>query len=271
MKQGAFRHPQTSNGSTSSRALSVYWPCPAEGEVTDPLQPVLGYHEYGRIVFLRQVSIPSFGLKLGLAILVLLAAVGVEAGPYREGQPLEITGSVTDAEGMPVPDVTVVLKVRRKAFSFKKMGRTTRDTVEVSTRTDARGEYSLEWRWYDYYNRFELKAGVPVRKPGEEELEVLAEVDLGARMKQGSPVIANLVIEDTRFVDSLRDFVADLDSDAKREVYDEVGKPDRVQIIQYPTFDEVTWWYFQVGRAYRFRAGELDQIEEFDPVSPFQG
>lgn len=201
----------------------------------------------------------------------LVAVTSAQAGPYREGQPLEITGAVTDAEGAPVPDVTVALKVRRKSFSVKSMEQETRDTVEVKTKTDANGEYSLEWRWYDYYNRFELRAGVQVKKPGEEEFLVLAKVDLGKRMKQGSPVIANLVIEDTTFVDSLRAFIAGIDSDDKRETYDTMGKPDRVQIVKYPTFDEETWWYFETGRAYRFRDGTLDRFDEFDPVSPFGG
>lgn len=220
---------------------------------------------------MRPVSVLSFGLLLGIALLALVAVPAVEGGPYREGQPLEITGAVTDGAGAPVPDVTVGLKVRRKSFSFKKMGQETRDTVEVTTKTDANGDYSLEWRWYDYYNRFELRAGVAVRKPGEEEFLVLTSVDLGGRMKQGSPIIANLVIEDTTFVDSLRAFVAGIDSADKRQTYDTMGKPDRVQVIEYPTFDEVTWWYFQTGRAYRFHDGKLDRVEEFDPVSPFRG
>lgn len=220
---------------------------------------------------MRPVSIPSFRLLLGLAVFALVAAPAAGRSPYREGQPLEITGTVSDSEGAPVPDVVVALKVRRKSFSFKKMGQQTRDSVEVSTRTDAQGEFSLDWRWYDYYNRFDLRAGVMVKKPGEEEFLVLASVDLGDRMKQGSPIIANLVVEDTTFVDSLRAFVAGIDSDDKRETYETMGKPDRVQVVKYPTYDEVTWWYFQTGRAYRFRDGELDRVEEFDPVSPFRG
>ena len=193
-----------------------------------------------------------------LAILTLLAAPAISAGPYREGQPLEITGAVTDSEGLPVPDVTISLEVRRRAFDVKKMGRTTRDTVEVTTITDARGEYSLEWRWYDYYNRFDLRAGVPVRKPGAEDFHVMASVDIAKRITQGSPVVVNLVIEDTRFVESLRDFVSSVTTEDEKRVYAESGKPDRVQIIQYPDYDEVSWWYFRSGKVYRFRDGTLD-------------
>ena len=33
--------------------------------------------------------------------------------------------------------------------------------------------------------------------------------------------------------------------------------------------EEVTWWYFLVGRAYRFVDGQLDEISRFEPVETF--
>jgi hypothetical protein len=41
-----------------------------------------------------------------------------------------------------------------------------------------------------------------------------------------------------------------------------------VQTLEYPDYDEVTWWYFEQGKAYRFREGELQQVVNFDPVTP---
>lgn len=190
------------------------------------------------------------------------------AAPYEDGQMIEITGSVTDSAGSAIPDISVVFHASRRAFTVSKFGRATRDQVEMRTVTDQDGQFSFDWRWLDYYNRFELKTGVPTRSSAGESFEVLAKLDLRDRIQQGSPVVTSLVIDDTEFLASLRDFLDSIDSDDEERIYNEMGNPDRVQDIDYGDGIEITWWYFQVGKAYRFRSGALVQVVDFDPITP---
>ncbi len=48
-----------------------------------------------------------------------------------------------------------------------------------------------------------------------------------------------------------------------------MGRPDRLKTFDYPDYEEVSWWYFADGKAYRFRDGKLDQVVHFEPVEPF--
>ena len=160
------------------------------------------------------------------------------------------------------------MQASRKAFSFTKFRRTTRDTAEVTTQSDPRGEFSLRWRWVDYYNRFQLSATLPTTAAESGSSRVLARLDLSDRIRRGSPVVSTLVVKDTSYLESLRGFLADLDSEDEHRIHDEMGAPDKVQKIEYPGYDEVTWWYFGSGRAYRFREGRLEQVVHFDfPVT----
>lgn len=193
----------------------------------------------------------------------------LQAGPYREGEFIDIAGTVTDSDGMPIPDVKVVLHAERRVFRIGALGRTTRDTVRNVTTTDPGGQFEFRWRWVDYYNRFEIQAGMPTRSSAGESFEILANLDLSDRIRKGSPVVASLVIDDTLFVESLKEFLASVDRADEKRIYDEMGIPDRVQHAEGTGDDEVTWWYFRSGKAYRFEAGQLQQVIHFDPITPF--
>ena len=82
-------------------------------------------------------------------------------------------------------------------------------------------------------------------------------------------MVATVQLADTRFLDSFLEFKASLSSESQREVYREAGKPDKVRHRAFPTHTEVDWWYFDLGRVYRFRDGELSEMQEFTPVTPF--
>lgn len=204
---------------------------------------------------------------LGLA---LLATAGMGwAGPHPEGEFIEITGVVTDAEGLPIPDLTVALEASRKAFSVTRMKRTERDRTRVSTETDSTGQFSLRWRWVDYYNNFQLLVGLPQMAGDDAQLQVFEQLDLSKRIRGGSPVVTNVTVTDNRYLDTLRDFSASLDSEDELRIYQEMGNPDRVQRIVSSEHEEVSWWYFGSGKAYRFRDGVLEQVVHFEPVEPF--
>lgn len=216
---------------------------------------------------------PTISRFVACSVMSALAAVAIgepsQAAPYQEGDFIEITGAVTDPSGGPIPDVKVVFKVTRKSFAISKMERATRDEVIQMTSTDPNGQFSFRYRWVDYYNRFEVMVGMPRRAAAGESFEVLVKQDLSSRIEKGSPVVVGLVIEDEEFLVSLRAFLESVDSADERRIYDEMGNPDKVETSEFPTHDEISWWYFKAGKTYRFKDGELIQIVDFEPVAPF--
>ena len=206
------------------------------------------------------------------AALLLAAATGpatAARSPYAQGDEVLFTGVVTDAAGLPLPDLQVTLEASRAVLRVARLGRVRENTTKLATVTDARGEFSLPWRWDDYYNRFDLVVSVPLRTSAGDQLVELQRVDLSRRTKQGSPVVSAVQVDDTELVERRREFLAALDSADERRVYEQAGQPDRMDRASFPTFEEVTWWYFRHGRAYRFHDGTLRQVIPFDPVEPF--
>lgn len=201
-------------------------------------------------------------------LLCLLAAIPVGAAArYDQGQRIQITGIVADAQGQPIPDLRVVLEVSRTYFSMKSFSRTADpDVRRVSATTDARGNYTLEWPWDGYFNHFELVAGIPVRTRAGDTVQELARQEITRRVEAGSPAVVAITIDNRQFIDNFRQFLASIKTDDQRKVYQEMGRPDRIRNVQYPTYLESSWWYFEAGRVYRFRDGHLEQVTPFDPV-----
>jgi len=212
---------------------------------------------------------------MALPAILALAAIGATpaaATPYNDNERVRFTGVVSDAAGKPVPGAEVVVEVSRRYLSLRQLRRAEKDTRRVGARSNAQGEYSIEWPWDGYFNHFQLLAGVSVRHGKEEHLEVLASEDVTERVLAGSPVVSPIVIHDRGVVDRLRDFVASVRSEDERRVYEEMGLPDDVKRVGYAGSrqeTEVSWWYFEAGKVYRFRDGRLDQVERFDPVQRF--
>ncbi|HEV3076218.1 MAG TPA: hypothetical protein VHB47_17485 [Thermoanaerobaculia bacterium] len=207
--------------------------------------------------------------------IIAIATVGARpaaATPYNDNERLQFTGVVSDPAGKPVPGVQVVVEVSRRYLSLRQLRRAEKDVRRVGARSNTQGEYSIEWPWDGYFNHFQLLAGVSVRHGKEERLEVLASEDVTERVLAGSPVVSPIVIHDRGVVDRLRDFVASVRSEDERRVYEEMGVPEDVKRVSYAGRQqetEVSWWYFEAGKVYRFRDGRLDQVEHFDPVQRF--
>jgi hypothetical protein len=195
-----------------------------------------------------------------------LAAPAFAAAPYADGQRIQFTGIVSDRQGQPLTGVQVVLEVSRTYFSVRHLRREAVDMRKVSAITNERGEYTLEWPWDVYFNHFEIAVGVPVRKAREERLEELQRLDVTQRALASTPVVSALVVENAAFITHLREFLASVRTEDQRKVYDEMGRPDRLETVQYPGWVEVSWWYFETGRVYRFRDGRLQQVVPFEPV-----
>lgn len=207
-----------------------------------------------------------------LAMLAVLAGmtailpVPAAAAPYEQGQRIQFTGLVSDRQGQPLANVQVVLEVTRTYFSVRHLRREQVDTRKVRGTTNERGEYILEWPWDSYFNHFELVVGVPLRKARTEQLQELERLDVSKRAVAGAPVVSALVVQNAAFIVHLREFLASVRTDDQRRVYDEMGRPDKVETVKYPSWAEVSWWYFETGRVYRFRDGHLEQVVPFDPV-----
>jgi hypothetical protein len=205
-------------------------------------------------------------------VLLALAAAPVAAARRASGDAVVLTGLVTDGRGQPLPEIAVVLEMSRTGLDLARLSRRQQAVERLRATTNAAGEYTLQWRWSDYYNHFQLAAAVPVRKPGGEKLEELARVDVSRRLAQGSgdaPVVAALTVADTTFLDALRAFVAAISTDDERSVYHDMGKPDTLDTVAYPGHREASWWYFEAGKVYRFRDGRLLQVAAFDPIRGF--
>ena len=211
-------------------------------------------------------------LLLALMLALLAGARPASAARYEQGERVQLTGLVAARQGKPLEGLRVTLEVSRSYFSLRQLRRTQADDVRrVSAVTNAKGEYTLEWPWDSYFNHFELAAGVPVRKGQADRLEELAREDVTQRVQGGSPVVVSLVVENTKFLESLRQFLAMVRSADERRTYDEMGKPDKVQRFEYPDHVEASWWYFESGRVYRFRDGRLEQVVPFTPVPAVPG
>jgi hypothetical protein len=227
------------------------------------------------------VNIPSrqspLRWLLAAAALTLFILLGVTAGPasaarYDQGQRVQVTGLVADPQGRPLEGIRVTLEVSRTYFSVRQLRKTqVEDIRRVSAVTNDQGEYRVEWPWDSYFNHFELTAGVAVRKGRTDHVEELTREDVTKRLLGGSPVVVSLVVENVKFLESLRQFLAMVKSEDERRTYDEMGKPDKVQRFEYPDHVEASWWYFESGRVYRFRSGRLEQVVPFTPVPAVPG
>lgn len=211
-----------------------------------------------------------------LSALALLASLLVASAPasaldflgplYEEGERVEVTGLVTTPDGDPIEDVRVVLELYRKSFDIRKFRRTKGKVFKVSDRTNAEGEYSIAFPWDDYYNRFELVAGITVRDAEGETLVELERLDVKDRIERSSPAVAPLVVENHEFIETFRAFLATVDTADEQRVYQERGRPDKVESTRFEDRVETVWWYFEQGKVCRFVDGELDKVEEFEPV-----
>ena len=214
-------------------------------------------------------------LPLALAFVLTTGAATVQqsAFPYRRGETVEISGTVADASGDPVEGVTVVLLASHQGFTLRNFRKVEEGLVRVPTKTDAQGGFDLVWRWDPYYDTFKVRAegmiATPATAGGGSRRGVLAEVDLTRRIGDGSPVVVALEVADAGPHRQDRSFTETSQSDDQRRVFEENGKPDRVDRLEMPGGDEVAWWYFERGKSYHFRAGRLDQVMEFDPVTGF--
>jgi hypothetical protein len=213
-----------------------------------------------------QPALPGLAALLAAGLLILSSG-SAAAARYDQGQRIQVTGIVADAQGQPLKDIRVILEVSRTYFSVRDLHRTADpDVRKVAATTDAHGNYTIEWPWDSYFNHFEVAAGVPLHTPTGEKVEELTRQDVTRRVNGGTPAVIAITIDNLKLLDNLRQFLGSIQTDDMRKVYQDMGKPDRIRNVQYPGHLEISWWYFEAGKVYRFRDGHLEQVTPFDPV-----
>lgn len=217
------------------------------------------------------MSSPSIVRAIGL--LAVLAGVASPAPaawwsrfPFAAGEAIVVSGTVTDAAGKPLPDLEVILEASNLQFSLRPFGRSPASIHRVSGRTDARGQYEVRTAWDSSWDHLELAVGVPLQRATGSKVQVLERLDITRRLRQGSPAVVGLLVQDTSFITNHQAFLASLTSDSMKTAYREQGRPDRVDRLDTPAAEEVSWWYYEAGRVLRFRDGVLVDSQTFDPV-----
>jgi len=210
-----------------------------------------------------------------LAMATILGGAALAARPaaaFAKGETVRLAGTVADAQGRPLAGLAVTLTAARSYFSLRSMRSAEGSARTVTARTDAAGRYALDWPWDGFYNSFSLAVGIPVRKGGRDEVEEIESRDVTERLTgagASGPVDVPFTVANAAYVEKVRRFVGQLASADERRVYDAMGHPDQVKTVRFPDHDEVSWWYFESGKAYRFESGRLAQVVPFDPVKPF--
>ena len=197
----------------------------------------------------------------------LLVIHGPVTAKHERDDEILVSGQVIDASGAGVAGAAVELHGTHLGFSLRDFRIKHRGSRIVEAETDSSGSFELRWRWHPYYNRFDLVAGVRLGPPkDEQELLVLGRTDISRRMQQEGQIVATVEIADASPVASMREFLSQLDSADQRQVYQETGKPDKVRHTALATGTETSWWYFELGKVYRFRDGETESVEHFQPI-----
>lgn len=217
----------------------------------------------------RSLTATLVALSVSLFLLWPASDAGA-ARSFARGQRVVFEGLVRDARGEPIPGIRVVLEASRSARKVPGVKRASKGLTRVATLTGEGGAYRIEWEWHEYYNSFRLLvvAGSG-REPPAEDPGIVATVELGRLGGDSATIVTPLTVSDSTFVREHREFVASLGAADPRRIYEEMGKPDRVQRMRRGLSEEMSWFYFERGRVYRFLDGALAESEDFDPVKPF--
>jgi hypothetical protein len=206
-------------------------------------------------------------LVLTLSIGALLA-VPLRGMAQEQTRTIQVSGVVSDAAGVPLPEVTVVFQAARRGLSLHGLRMETGKTQERRVVTNRRGLYTLRWPYDPFYNHFQVRVEMPIRKADGEHTETLAQSELSGVRSASGPLVANLTVEHADRLRSLKKFLAQIDTKDERAIYQKMGQPEEVDGASQDD-GETAWWYFAAGKVYFFRGGKLHETRDFAPVHPF--
>lgn len=200
-----------------------------------------------------------------LLLFALLAPAASARPAHRQGDTVPIAGRVVDKDGKPLDGVMVLLEVSRSAFSLRRMQQETGSVLRLPTKTDAQGQFRFDWTWQRHYNVFNLAVGLEVQYGDRPGFEVVHRHDLSAEIAETTPSDLKLVVTETGYLSWLRRLLAGQATAGELKLYQENGRPGRVD--DYGD-GKSAWWYFEAGKVYRFASGVLEQVQDFTPILP---
>jgi hypothetical protein len=101
---------------------------------------------------------------------------------------------------------------------------------------------------------------------GKDDFKIFLRQDLADLLKSPSPLPGTLlVLPETDYLDWLLAFLESISTPAKAQVYEEFGLPE--QVDEEAATGLSSWWYFALGKVYRFRQGEPPQVQHFTPIA----
>ncbi|MCG8462248.1 MAG: hypothetical protein MI919_38685, partial [Holophagales bacterium] len=124
----------------------------------------------------------------------------------------------------------------------------------------------VEWQWDGHHNTFTLAAGHEVELGGRPDFEILARRDVTPLVNQGGGEL-ELTVEKAGYARWLGTYLDGRASDDEVRLFQDMGRPDRISLDPREP-GESAWWYFSIGKVYRFADGALDQVTHFEPVAP---
>lgn len=204
--------------------------------------------------------------RLGVVLMVCWMAglCLLLAADRAQAQTQHISGQVQDDQGRTLSGVHVVLEASRTAFRLRSFKRQTSEPVQLPTVTDDAGHFTFAWRQDRHFTDLQLLVALPVQKAGVDTFEVFHRQDISALVRDADgPLEVLLTVEDSAQMDWLRRFLDGSVHPDEDKVFREMGRPERLD--HDPVLDESSWWYFDVGKVYHFRGGQLDQVTHFDP------
>lgn len=191
---------------------------------------------------------------LGLLVLAVLLG-GCATVEIREGR--VIHGRIVDEAGQPVANTPVTLVGRTLAadaltFSYREVQRR-----ELVARTDARGEYRLEFTPADLGNNFHLFFhgaegfdGVRYRK--------VEPIDVTEPLKAQRELRFDQVLGTHPGWPEVQRLVAEYGPDSPRgQVVRTHGLPEKREPFTLEGQAGETWWYYRLGVSYRFIGARL--------------
>lgn len=212
------------------------------------------------------------------AVLLWTPSPAAADAVHRKGDHVLFSGRVTGADGEPLGSVTVLLELSRNSFSWRRFKQVKKNTLRIPVTATVDGQYLHDWRWDGYYNTFELAVGVPSKGTGDkadrDDYEILHRTDVTEPVLKGArplgtdrsiPIVTPLVVEGVGDLGWLRRLLGGTAGAEENRIFGEMGRPDRVDADD----DGATaWWYFEAGKVFRFRDGDLEQVEHFEPIKP---
>ena len=190
--------------------------------------------------------------------------VGCATAEIQEGR--TVTGRVTDESGGPVANTPVLIIGQSLDLVTTRMEYQERGRKETRTRTDAQGQYRLEFVPTNLGNYFYLffydKTGfdrVKYRQPEP--------LDITRLLAEKRTVTMNQVLQFQQSWPEVQRQIAFYGANSDRgTILRQHGLPEKRESSRSDAGMADVWWYYAEGVAYWFSGDTLTRTQQFTPV-----